>query len=46
MDGEMQLQTALNYQRRDEEYPNNRLKGEPANVLIFPRLSAANARCV
>ncbi len=43
VDGEMQLQTALNYQRRDEEFPNNRIKGEPANVLIFPRLSAANA---
>lgn len=43
VDGEMQLQTALNYQRRDKEFPNNRIKGEPANVLIFPRLSAANA---
>lgn len=43
VDGEMQLQTALNFQRRDQLYPNNSIKGEPANVLIFPRLSAANA---
>lgn len=43
VDGEMQLQTALNYKRRDELYPNNKIKGKAANVIIFPRLSAANA---
>lgn len=43
VDGEMQVSTALNMQKRDEEYPQNWLKGKQVNILVFPRLSAANA---
>ncbi|MDD7437443.1 MAG: NADP-dependent malic enzyme [Bacteroidales bacterium] len=43
VDGEMQVTTALNMQKRDEEYPDNWLKGQKVNILVFPRLSAANA---
>ncbi|MDY6122046.1 MAG: NADP-dependent malic enzyme [Porphyromonas sp.] len=43
VDGEMQVAMALHPERRDKRYPNNKLKGKAANVLIFPRLSAANA---
>ncbi|MFC4666373.1 NADP-dependent malic enzyme [Falsiporphyromonas endometrii] len=43
VDGEMQIQTALHTEKRDEKYPENKLKGKKVNILIFPRLSAANA---
>lgn len=43
VDGEMQIQTALQVAKRDEKYPQNKLKGEQVNILVFPRLSAANA---
>lgn len=43
VDGEMQIQTALQMAQRDTKYPQNRLHGEQVNLLIFPRLSAANA---
>lgn len=43
VDGEMQVSMALHADKRDKRYPNNKLKGHNANVLIFPRLSAANA---
>ena len=43
VDGEMQIQTALQLAQRDAKYPQNKLKGEQVNVLVFPRLSAANA---
>jgi malate dehydrogenase (oxaloacetate-decarboxylating)(NADP+) len=42
IDGEMQADTALDILRLREVYPFSRLTG-PANVLIFPHLSAANA---
>lgn len=42
IDGEMQADTALDILKLREVYPFSRLTG-PANVLIFPHLSAANA---
>lgn len=43
VDGEMQVSMALHPEKRDERYPYNKIRGKRANVLIFPRLSAANA---
>ena len=43
VDGEMQVDFALNTHRRDERFPFNRLKGKTVNTLIFPNLTAANA---
>lgn len=43
VDGEMQINTALNTEKRDQKYPQNRLFGKQVNILVFPRLSAANA---
>ncbi|NNF28747.1 MAG: NADP-dependent malic enzyme [Gemmatimonadetes bacterium] len=42
VDGEMQADTAVDAQILRDVYPFNDLK-EPANVLVFPKLSAANA---
>ena len=41
IDGEMQADTAVAEVILEKEYPFNRLGG-PANVLIFPNLSAGN----
>ncbi len=43
VDGEMQVSLALNPAKRDLRYPENKIKGKKANVLVFPRLTAANA---
>ena len=43
VDGEMRVSLALHAEMRDKQYPQNKIKGRNANVLIFPRLSAANA---
>ncbi|NDW11857.1 NADP-dependent malic enzyme [Bacteroides sp. 214] len=43
IDGEMQVNFALNKQMRDAKYPFTRLKGKDVNTLIFPNLSSANA---
>ncbi|MBR5481833.1 MAG: NADP-dependent malic enzyme [Bacteroidaceae bacterium] len=43
IDGEMQVNFALNKELRDKKYPFTRLKGKDVNTLIFPNLSAANA---
>ena len=43
IDGEMQLNFAMDRDLRDEKYPFNRLKGLDVNTLVFPNLSAANA---
>ncbi len=43
VDGEMRVSMALHADKRDQQYPHNKIKGQNANVLIFPRLSAANA---
>jgi malate dehydrogenase (oxaloacetate-decarboxylating)(NADP+) len=42
IDGEMQVQYALNKDIRDEKYPFSRLVGKDVNTLIFPNLAAAN----
>jgi malate dehydrogenase (oxaloacetate-decarboxylating)(NADP+) len=42
VDGEMQLNFALDKNLRDRKYPFSRLKGEEVNTLIFPNLSSAN----
>ena len=43
IDGEMQVNFALDRELRDEKYPFTRLKGQDVNTLIFQSLSAANA---
>ena len=43
IDGEMQVNFALNRDIRDVKYPFTRLKGKDVNTLIFPTLSSANS---
>ena len=43
IDGEMQVNFAMNRELRDKKYPFTRLKGKEVNTLIFPNLSSANA---
>ena len=43
IDGEMQVNFAMNRELRDVKYPFTRLKGKDVNTLIFPNLSSANA---
>ena len=43
IDGEMQLNFAMDKDLRDDKYPFNTLKGMDVNTLIFPNLSAANS---
>ena len=43
IDGEMQVNFAMNRELRDQKYPFTRLKGKDVNALIFPTLSSANA---
>ncbi len=43
VDGEMQLQNALNTKLRDTNYPCSRLCGQNVNTLIFPNLTAAHS---
>lgn len=42
IDGEMQLNFAMNKELRDRTFPFNTLKGKDINTLIFPNLSSAN----
>lgn len=42
IDGEMQVNFALNQELRDRKYPFSRLFGKEVNTLIFPNLSSAN----
>lgn len=42
IDGEMQVNFALNKTLRDSKYPFSRLNGKDVNTLIFPNLSSAN----
>lgn len=42
IDGEMQINFALNKDLRDTKYPFSRLNGKDVNTLIFPNLSSAN----
>lgn len=43
VDGEMQIDIALNKEKRDRIYPFNKLSGKDVNTLIFPSLNAASA---
>lgn len=42
IEGEMQLDYALDTELRDRDFPFNSIKGKKVNVLLFPSLSAAN----
>lgn len=42
IDGEMQMNFALDKNLRDKIFPFNALKGKDVNTLIFPNLSSAN----
>lgn len=42
IDGEMQVNFALNNELRDSKYPFTRLKGKDVNTLVFPNMSSAN----
>lgn len=43
IDGEMQVNFAMNNELRDRKYPFTRLQGKEVNTLVFPTLSSANA---
>lgn len=43
IDGEMQMNFALNNKLRDKSYPFNKLKGREVNTIVFPNLSSANS---
>ena len=43
IDGEMQINYALNKDIRDRNYPFSRLKGKDVNTIIFPSLSASSS---
>jgi malate dehydrogenase (oxaloacetate-decarboxylating)(NADP+) len=43
IDGEMQVNFALNKELRDKKYPFSKLKGQDVNTMVFPNLSSANA---
>ncbi|MDR1762340.1 MAG: NADP-dependent malic enzyme [Dysgonamonadaceae bacterium] len=42
IDGEMQVNFALDRNLRDNKYPFTRLKGKDVNTLVFPNLTSAN----
>ena len=42
IDGEMQVNIALDKELRDKKYPFSRLNGKEVNTLIFPCLNTAN----
>ncbi|MBN2765438.1 MAG: NADP-dependent malic enzyme [Paludibacteraceae bacterium] len=42
VDGEMQVNFALNKELRDKKFPFSKLAGKDVNTLIFPNLSSAN----
>ena len=43
IDGEMQMNFAMNREMRDKKYPFTRLFGKDVNTLVFPNLSSANS---
>ena len=43
LDGEMQVNIALNSELRDKKYPFNKLKGREVNALVFPNLNSASS---
>ncbi|MCQ2605969.1 MAG: NADP-dependent malic enzyme [Bacteroidales bacterium] len=42
IDGEMQVNFAIDDELRDRTFPFNRLKGKVVNTLVFPNLGSAN----
>lgn len=42
IDGEMQVNFALDRKLRDDKFPFTRLKGYDVNTLVFPNMSSAN----
>ena len=42
VDGEMQVNFALNRELRDDKYPFTRLKDKNVNTLVFPNMNSAN----
>lgn len=42
VDGEMQVNFAMNRKLRDDKFPFTRLKGKEVNTLVFPNISSAN----
>lgn len=42
VDGEMQVNIALDKKLRDEKFPFTKLNGKNVNTLVFPNLSSAN----
>ncbi|MGL5317402.1 MAG: NADP-dependent malic enzyme [Bacteroidales bacterium] len=42
VDGEMQVNFALNSELRDQAFPFSKIQGKEVNTLIFPNLSSAN----
>ena len=43
IDGEMQVNFAINDKLRDKKFPFTRLHDKEVNTIIFPNLSSANA---
>ncbi len=43
LDGEMQVNFAIDDELRDKTFPFNKLKGKVVNTLVFPNLSSANS---
>ncbi len=43
VDGEMQMNYALDSKLRDKKYPFTRLRDKEVNTLVFPNLSSANS---
>lgn len=43
VDGEIQVNFAMNRELRDRKYPFTKLFGKDVNTLVFPNLSSANA---
>ena len=43
LDGEMQVNVAMNSELRDKKYPFTKLVGKEVNTLVFPNLNSANS---
>jgi len=43
VDGEMQVNYALDKKLRDKKYPFSKLRDKEVNTLVFPNLSSANS---
>ncbi|HCN53978.1 MAG TPA: NADP-dependent malic enzyme [Prevotella sp.] len=43
IDGEMQVNFALNRELRDDKYPFTRLKGKDVNTMVFANMNSANS---